>query len=77
MESVSFPFCKYIFPLSHSVTTVDAEIGTGNVTSRIGKEEGDGAHQIFWTAHLTLWDEAGPLLGELWVLVEDLLGTVS
>ena len=66
-------FCR----LCDSVTTVHTEIGAGHVASCVGKKEGDSAHQIFWASHLTLWDEAGPLLRQFWVVVKDLLGAAK
>merc|ERR1712093_192751 len=35
--------------------------------------KGDGSHQIFWLAHLSLWNERSPLLLQVWVIVQDLL----
>lgn len=63
-------------PLSDGVSTVDAEIGACNISSRITEQESDSTHQIFWSSHLTLRNQARPLGGELGVVVEDLLGAV-
>lgn len=69
-----------IFPLNgpndlgDGVSTVNTEIGAGHVSGGVAEEEGHGAHQVFWATHLALWDEAGPLVGELGVVVKDLLG---
>lgn len=62
--------------LSKSVSAVDAEVGTGDVRSGIGQQERERAHQVGGVAHLTLGDERGPLLLELRLVVEDLLGAV-
>lgn len=64
-------------PLRGRVTTINAELGAGHVAGGVGKEEGDGAHEVLGLAHLALRDEGDPLLGELGVLVEDLLGAIE
>jgi hypothetical protein len=61
---------------SQGVTTVDTEIRTGDVAGSVAEEESDGTHQVLRSTHLTLRDEAGPLLREDRVLVEDFLGAV-
>jgi len=48
---------------------------TGDVGTGITEKESDGTHEVLWTTHLTLGDKAGPLLCELWVVVQNLLGT--
>ena len=58
------------------VATVDAQLGAGHVAGGVGEKEGDGAHEVLGLAHLALGDERDPLLGELGVLIEDLLGTI-
>ena len=55
------------------VATINAELSTGHVAGGVGEEEGDGAHEVLGLSHLALRDKGDPLLGELGVLVEDLL----
>ena len=65
---------------SQTVTTVNPQISTGDVRSSFTEQEGDGAHEILGVTHLAGGDERGPLLLEVWVLVEDLAspaGSVS
>jgi len=62
--------------LRDGVTAVDAQLGTGHVPGSVGEQECDGAHEVLGPAHLALWDEGDPLLGELGVVVENLLGAV-
>jgi hypothetical protein len=62
--------------LRDGVAAVDAQIGAGHVTGGVGEQECDGAHEVLGSAHLALRDEGDPLLGELGVVVEDLLGAV-
>lgn len=59
------------------VATVNTELGAGHVAGGVGEEEGDGAHEVLGLAHLALRDERDPFLGELGVLVEDLLGAIE
>lgn len=42
-------------------------------TSVTGKE-GDGTHEIFRSSHLSNGNQGRPLLLELWVVIENLLG---
>lgn len=63
--------------LGNGVTAIDAEIRTGHVRTGIGKQEGDGTHEILGLTHLALGNERGPLLLEVWVVVENLLGPVK
>jgi len=63
--------------LRSCVATVDAQLGASHVARGVGEEEGDGAHEVFGLAHLALRDEGDPLLGELGVLVEDLLCAIG
>lgn len=62
--------------LRDSVATVDTEIGTSHVASGVTGQERDGAHEVLGTTHLALGNKAGPLVGELGVVIEDLLGAV-
>ena len=62
--------------LRDGVSAVNTQLGASHVAGGIGEQECDSAHEIFRLAHLTLRDERDPLLGELWVVVEDLLGTM-
>ena len=66
--------CCFLFSCD-CVTTVDAELGACHVQSRVGQEEGYGAHEVFWLAHFTLGDEGGPFCFEVWLVVEDRLGS--
>lgn len=63
--------------LSDSVTTIDTEISTSHVSGSVRQQEGDSTHEIFWATHLTLWNQTGPLLCELRVIVKNLLGAVE
>ena len=63
--------------LRGGVATINAQLGTGYVAGGVGEEEGDSAHEVLRLAHLALRDEGDPLLGELGVLVEDLLCAVG
>jgi hypothetical protein len=63
--------------LGDSVTAINTEVGTSDVGARIGEEEGDGTHEINGLTHLTLGDKGSPLLLELWVVIENLLGPVD
>ena len=58
------------------VATVNAQLGAGHVAGGVGEKEGDGTHEVLGLAHLALRDERDPLLGELGVLVKDLLGAI-
>ena len=65
--------------LDHSsdrVAAVNAQVCSGDIAARIAEEVGDSAHEIFWLAHLTLGDQGGPVLVEVWVIIEDLLGSM-
>lgn len=59
------------------VATINAELSTGHVAGGVGEEEGDGAHEVLGLPHLALRDKGDPLLGELGVVIEDLLGAVA
>ena len=60
--------------LGDSVTTVDAKVGTSHVAGRVTEQESDSAHQVLRAAHFTLRNQRSPLLGELWVVIENLFG---
>lgn len=60
--------------LSNSVATVNTQISTGNIVGCVGQQERDWAHQVLGRAHLTLRNQRGPLLLEVWVVVHDALG---
>lgn len=78
IEVTAIPvFRRALIRLRGRVTTVNAELGASHVAGGIGEEEGDGAHEILGLAHLALGDEGDPLLGELGVLVENLLGATK
>lgn len=63
--------------LGHSVTTIDANISTRHIAAGIGEQEGHRAHEVLRLSHLALGNERSPLLLEVGVLVEDLLGAVE
>lgn len=58
--------------LSQSVTTVDSQVGTGDILGSVTEQEGDGTHEVFGGTHLADGDERGPLLLQFGVLIEDL-----
>lgn len=60
----------------HGIAAVDTKVSTGDVGGRVRQQEGQGAHEILGLAHLALRDERNPLLPEVRVVVEDLLGAV-
>jgi len=60
--------------LSAGVCTIDAQVSAIHVQTGIAGQERDGAHEILRAAHLTDRNEGSPLLLELWVIIEDLLG---
>lgn len=62
--------------LGDSVTAVNTEVGTSDISSRIRQQESHGSHEVFWTTHLALRNQTGPLLGKLWVVIKNLLGTI-
>lgn len=57
--------------LSDGVASIDLQLGAGDVVGGFAQEIGDGAHQILRLAHFALGDQRGPVLEELWVVVED------
>lgn len=62
--------------LGDSVTAVNTEVGTSDISSRIRQQESHGSHEVFWTTHLALRNQTGPLLGKLWVVIKNLLGAI-
>lgn len=58
----------------HGVAAVDTKVSTGDVAGRVRQQERQGAHEVLGPAHLALGDERNPLLPEVWVVVEYLLG---
>ena len=56
---------------------LDAQLSAGHVAGGVGEQECDGAHEVLGPAHLALRNEGDPLLGELGVVIEDLLGAVA
>lgn len=60
--------------LRDGVATINTQLGASHVARGIGQEEGNGAHKVLRLAHFALRDEGNPLLGELGVVVKDLLG---
>lgn len=61
-------------PLGDSVTAVNADVRAGDVATGARQQEGDGSHEVLGLTHLALGNEGSPLLLEVGVLVEDLLG---
>lgn len=59
--------------LSDSVTAIDTEIRSGDISSSITEQESHSTHQIFGTSHFTLRDQTRPLGCELGVVIENLL----
>jgi hypothetical protein len=53
----------------------NTQLGAGHVARGIGEEEGHGTHEVLGLAHFALRNEGDPLLSELGVVIEDLLGT--
>jgi hypothetical protein len=62
---------------SARVRSINTEVGAVHVQAGITREERNSAHQILRASHLTHGDKGSPLLLQLWVIVEDLLGTVT
>jgi hypothetical protein len=58
--------------LCYGVASVDSQICASHISCCIAEQERDSAHQVFRSAHLALWNQTGPLLGELWIVIEDL-----
>lgn len=63
--------------LCHGVAAVDTDVSTGHVARRLAEEIDNGAHEIFWFAHLADGNERGPVLVEFRVFGQDLLGAVG
>lgn len=61
-------------PLSHSITPVHTEVRTRDVTAGVGKEIGDGTHEVFWLTHLADRDQGGPVLVQLGVVSKNFFG---
>jgi hypothetical protein len=60
-------------PLScHCVASVHSQVCSRHVTASLTQQEGDRAHQIFWSAHLAHRDQGGPLFLEVWIIVQNL-----
>lgn len=60
--------------LCDGVATIDTQIRACYVKASIAGEECDGAHKIFWYAHLADRNQASPLPREIGVVIEDLFG---
>lgn len=58
----------------HGVAAIDTKVSTGDVSGRVRQQEGQGPHEVLGLSHLALGDERDPLLPEVRVVVEDLLG---
>ena len=69
-------FISFLLRLSNGVASVDPELGAGHVAGSFAQEESDGSHQILRLAHFALGDQGGPMLEQLWVVVEDFGGPV-
>lgn len=61
--------------LRNCVAAVDAKVSARDIVAGVREKIGDRAHQVFGLAHLAHRDERGPVFVQLWVLVEDLLGS--
>lgn len=61
--------------LGQGVTTVNAELRTGDVFGSVAEQEGNGTHEILRGSHLARRNEGNPLLSQFRVLVEDLAGS--
>lgn len=61
--------------LCDGVTSINAEICSGYVSRSIWEQKGNWSHQVFWLSHLTLWNEGDPLVLQIWVVIENLLGS--
>ena len=74
MPAVKTPFhdCVLLHLLSDGVAAINTQISARHVLAGIAGQEGDCAHQVFRHTHLADWDEAGPLLCERRVVVENL-----
>jgi len=79
-------------PLSASVRAVDAQIRAltlsayarnqdkstyRNIKTCVTRQESHSTHEVLWSSHLTNGDKRSPLLLEIWVVVEDLLGATK
>ena len=62
--------------LGDRVATIDAQVGTGDILRGVRQEEGHRAHQVDRLAHLSLRNQGDPLLLQVRVIVQDLLGAV-
>lgn len=62
--------------LGDSVSAVNTQVCAGDIAGSIRQQEGHGTHQIGRLTHLALRNERDPLLLEVGVLVEDLLGAI-
>ena len=63
-------------PLSNGVASINPQLGAGNVARSFAQKESDRPHQILRLPHFSLWDQGGPMLEELWVVVEDFGGPI-
>jgi hypothetical protein len=53
-----------------------SQVRACDITRRVRGQERHGAHQVFGLSHLALWDQGRPLFLEVWIVVEDFLGSV-
>lgn len=80
-KAISLPGCASPKPgvfwevhLGDSVAAIDTQIRAQDVVGRIRQQEDDRAHQVLGPAHLALGDQGGPLLLQVGVVFEYLLG---
>jgi hypothetical protein len=53
-----------------------SQIRAGDIACSVGGEERHRAHQVFGLAHLALGNQGRPLFLQVWVIVEDFLGSI-
>lgn len=63
--------------LGDGVAAVDTDVSASGVHGRVRQQVVHRAHQVLGLAHAAHGDERGPLLLEVGVVVEDLLGAVT
>ncbi len=57
--------------LGDGIASINPQLGAGNVTRSLTQEESDRSHQILGLPHFPLWDQRGPVLEQLWVVVKN------
>lgn len=66
----------FFLALSDGVATIDSDLRARHITCCVAQEVDDRTHQVLGLTHATLRNQGGPVLVEIGVLVEDLLGSV-